>query len=233
MASFVDSLAKRLKLMTLSNAKIMKSIEKGYITAGLHLSPARKSGYNTCAMHTAACAKDCLDTSGHGRWVATQAARHRRTVMFFEERKKFVGLLIKDLAVFKLAAEKQTLEPCGRLNLTQDIRWEIYGIPQAYPDMQFYDYTKIFNRKVPANYHLTYSFSGDNVDQCKQALQHGHNVAAPFLNRPANWLGFPVVDGDDDDLRFLNQGGPYIIGLKPKGSLAKNPDSPFLADNHS
>ena len=45
MASFIGSLSSKMKLLTLSNAKILKSIEKGYVTAGLHLSPARKSGY--------------------------------------------------------------------------------------------------------------------------------------------------------------------------------------------
>ena len=232
MASFIGSLGSKMKLLTLSNAKILKSIEKGYVTAGLHLSPARKSGYNTCANHTKACAENCLDTSGHGRWDKTQAARIRRTQMFFEQRKKFIDLLLNDLSVFQTKVMAELLDPCNRLNLTSDIRWEIYGVPQAFPDMQFYDYTKIFNRKTPPNYHLTYSFSGSNLAECRKALDAGHNVAAPFMVRPETWLGFPVKDGDEDDLRFLND-GPYILALKPKGSLAKNPDSVFLADNHS
>jgi hypothetical protein len=69
-------------------------------------------------------------------------------------------------------AKRKGLIPLIRLNGTSDIRWEavsftdsdgvVYdSIFDAFPDTQFYDYTKDVNRKgLPLNYDLTFSYSG-------------------------------------------------------------------------
>jgi hypothetical protein len=130
-------------------------------------------------------------------------------------------------------AKKHGLTPVFRLNGTSDIRWEtipvsvkgiVYdNIMLAFPTVQFYDYTKIPNRRnLPKNYHLTFSLAESNEDNAKIALANGLNVAAVFRKKlPATYLGKPVVDGDASDLRFLDAKG-VIVGLKAKGKGKKD-----------
>lgn len=224
-------LGRGVELLTVGNPKTLKGSGKGYATAVLHLAPAWQSGYNTCPAHSKECAAACLNTSGRGAMAKTQAARVKRTKLFFEDRPLFMQHLHLDIERFSLNAERLGFVPVFRLNGTSDIRWERHGVPQKYPDLQWYDYTKVPNRKgVPPNYHLTFSFSGNNLEACRQALANGMSVAVPFMKRPERWLGYPVVDGDEDDLRFMTK-GPVIFALKPKGKLRKDPTSAFLGDN--
>lgn len=55
-----------------------------------------------------------------------------------------------------------------------------------------------------------------------QALEHGINVAVVFPTRnfPATWNGYPVVNGDANDLRFLDP-KTVVVGLKAKGDAKK------------
>lgn len=224
-------LGRGLKLLTVGNPKVAKGQALGYATAILHLAPAWLSGRNVCAAHTAECAAHCLNLSGRGAMPRAQNARLRRTRMYFEERKKFFEWLHHDIARFASNAAALSMVPAYRLNGTSDLRWEVHGVPQAWPSKQFYDYSKLSNRsRLPPNYHLTFSYSGNNLKECREALSNGMCVAVPFLVRPETWLGYPVVDGDDHDLRFLTK-GPAIVGLKAKGSLRKDPTSFFLGDN--
>ncbi len=89
-----------------------------------------------------------------------------------------------------------------------------------FPTVQFYDYTKIprpWRRTLP-NYHLTFSFSGANLTDALSALQHGINVAVVFQRQlPSTWNGYPVINGDESDLRFIDAKG-VIVGLKAKGT---------------
>ena len=226
------ALATKLKLLTTVNTKIEKSLDVGYATAGLHLAPADLSGYNVCAKATPDCKAFCLNTSGRGAMSKVQAARVRKTREFFENRDDFIERLHQDIGQFIANAEAENLVPVFRLNLTSDIRWENYNIPQAWPDYQFYDYFKVANRKdIPSNYHLTFSFSGENIDECKNKLVNGINVAVPFKVLPTRFMGYPVIDGDENDLRFLDP-TPSIVGLKLKGKLKQNVDSSFIGDNH-
>lgn len=226
------SLANKCKLLTISNPKTAKGIDAGYLTGVLHLAPAWESSYNTCPAHTKDCAAACLYFAGRGAMSKIQQARIARTKLFFEDRQTFLSKLDKDINTIFYYGIQANLNTSIRLNGTSDIRWEVYGVPQQYPDIQFYDYTKISNRRnLPSNYHLTFSFSGSNLTNCKEALTNGMNVAVPFIKMPNRWLGHEVIDGDKNDLRFDN-GGPYIIGLKAKGRLRKQPTSIFLGDNH-
>lgn len=232
-ASSITRLASHLKLLSLANPKILKGISKGYLTGILHLAPANESGHNTCAAHTAECAAACLYFAGRGAMPMVQTARIRRTNLFFDDRPEFLRQLHADIK-YLTTADVPEIPNCQvviRLNGTSDIRWENYNVPQSFPGTQFYDYTKLVNRKdVPANYHLLFSFSGTNLTDCQAALAAGQNVAVPFLKWPDMWQGYPVIDGDEDDLRFLDN-GPCIVGLKAKGRLRRDPTSIFLGDN--
>ena len=83
-----------------------------------------------------------------------------------------------------------TYNPCIRLNGTTDIRWELIlidgkNIFELFPDVQWYDYTKIPNRKVSHldNYHLTWSYSAANPKYEKlfdEVIRNGMSVAVVF-----------------------------------------------------
>lgn len=230
----LNRLQRGINLLTVNNPKLEKSVAKGYATAGVSLAPAWESGHNTCPNHSTECSKDCLFLSGMGKLQSVKDARIKRTRMYFEERDNFMQLLNADIYTFVANAKVLGLEPVFRLNILSDIRWERHGVPQRWSMFRFYDYTKIPNRRnLPPNYTLTFSFSGNNLAQCRKALAAGQNVAVPFLNElPATWLGHEVIDGDEDDLRMLDK-APCIVGLRAKGPLRQNPQSAFLGDNHN
>ena len=111
-----------------------------------------------------------------------------------------------------------------------EYRGSILGINYAYgsifnlfPDVQFYDYTKHSNRKnIPSNYHLTFSRAEDNDEDIKQALKNGLNIAVVFEKfLPETFMGLPVIDGDKNDLRFLDPDNS-IVGLVAKGKAKKD-----------
>jgi|APGre2960657404_1045060.scaffolds.fasta_scaffold16128_1 hypothetical protein len=231
-------------LLTRGNPKILKGTKRGYITFILHLAPASVSGYNVCAMATDGCKLACLNTAGrggipnskavtviarHGEVTVPnviQAARIAKTVWFFQDRASFMAQLVKEIAAGIAYAERQGLIPVFRLNGTSDIRWEAVevdghaNIMEMFPTVQFYDYTKLVNRKaLPANYRLTFSLA-ENNDMA--AWASGLNVAAVFKGKlPATFMGRSVIDGDETDLRFLDPVG-VVVGLKAKGKAKRD-----------
>ena len=120
-----------------------------------------------------------------------------------------------------------------RLNGTSDLSWERFrlldgqSLMDAHPDVQFYDYTKVYNRLQDevANYYLLFSYSGNNKAQCLAALKRGYNVAVVFKDQlPARFWHRRVFDGDQHDLRFTDP-DTRIIGLRAKGRARKADDS--------
>lgn len=224
-----------MKLLTTSNQKIQKGQSKGYLTFILHLAPTKLSGYNTCPMATLGCAAACLNTAGHGGMFKkgettnkVQEARKRKTVQFFEDRDTFMAQLVKDIRQGIMQAHKRNMTPVFRLNGTSDIRWELVpaggaeNIMKLFPYVQFYDYTKIPNRRnLPTNYHLTFSLAESNESDADLALENGMNVAAVFRKLPERFKDRPVINGDENDLRFLDYRG-VIVGLKAKGRAKKD-----------
>jgi hypothetical protein len=213
-----------------SNAKTVKGQALGFYTAILYLSPADISGVNLCAMaKLAGCEQACLASAGRGAFRSVFMARLRKTLFFLQYQSEFIALLHKEIP--KLV-RKYGAQLLIRLNGTSDIRWELFGIPQAYPGVQFYDYTKIPNRKgIPANYDLT--FSGSGVDEFKpiifKAKSQGMRIAMVFRTResiPSSFDGMTVVDGDNSDIRHLDPQG-VIVGLYAKGK-AKTDRSGFV-----
>ena len=63
------------------------------------------------------------------------------------------------------------------------------------------------------------------------ANKYGVNLAVVFRNKelPETFLGRPVINGDKDDLRFLDPKG-VIVGLYAKGQ-AKKDNSGFVINN--
>jgi hypothetical protein len=216
------------KLLSLDNPKILKGTGSGFLTAILHLSPARSSGFQVCPNASDGCTDGCLAYSGRGRFDNVRNARINKTRYFFGNRAGFVAQLVREIEQLGRMAERNGERLAIRLNGTSDIRWESVKMPgfanlmERFPDTIFYDYSKIPNRRnIPGNYSLTFSRSESNERDALRELERGRNVAAVFLERPDEWNGFPVIDGDVNDLRFLDP-NPVVVGLRAKGPARKD-----------
>ena len=226
-----------MSLLTVGNPKLLKGQAQGYLSSVLHLAPADLSGKEVCPKRTAGCTAACLNLAGRGgifkKGESTnviQQARIRKTKMFFENRSAFISQLLNDIVKTIKYAEKKGLIPVFRLNGTSDLSWEKYeilegrNIFQMFPQVQFYDYTKVLGRKVGdiPNYHLTFSNADGNINDVLAAKQAGLNIAVVFRKElPKTYLGLPVINGDETDLRFLDPKG-VIVGLKAKGKAKKD-----------
>jgi hypothetical protein len=157
-----------------------------------------------------------------------QKARIRKTEYFFEARDYFMQDLYEDIKRAIRFAERKGLTPVFRLNGTSDLSWEKYTINdqnifELFPNVQFYDYTKVLGRKTSKypNYHLTFSAADGNDKDVEQAIQQGMNVTVVFDKIPAEYKGKEVFNADDTDLRFLDPKG-VVLGLKAKGRAKKD-----------
>ena len=153
--------------------------------------------------------------------------------MFYKEREKFLDLLFEDITKFENKCIKAGVQACVRLNGTTDIQWEKIIVKDnkhifaLFPNVVFYDYTKIFKRDVSniKNYSLTWSYSQANTwysDHYKTAIKNGLNIAVVFRkDLPSKFLNLKVINGDKDDLRFLDPKN-VVVGLKAKGKARKD-----------
>ena len=158
--------------------------------------------------------------------------------MFFEDRITFMALLVADIELGIKQSKRMNLVPVFRLNGTSDLSFEKYEVMRngqlfrnmftAFPEVQFYDYTKVLGRKVAgiANYHLTFSAADGNDADVAKAIQQGYNIATVFgikktLPMPDTYLGVTVFNGDESDLRFLDPKG-VVVGLYAKGKAKKD-----------
>jgi hypothetical protein len=225
-----------------TNAKTVKGQKYGYMTGILYMAPSTISGFNTCPMaKLAQCEAACLYSAGRGAFSSVQESRINKAILFHTQRQAFMIQLVKDIEKLIRKAAKAGMIPLVRLNGTSDIRWEsirfeyefangkvrTVTIFDIFPEVQFYDYTKLSNRKgVPANYDLTFSYSGVIKYQkyVQQAIQAGMRIAAIFRSRkdiPETFLGLECVDGDDSDIRHLDPQG-VIVALYAKGNAKKD-----------
>ena len=212
------------------DSKTVKGEKEGYATAIMYMLPWKHAGINVCANALlAGCIDPCLNTAGMGVFSNVQKARAKKTELYAKDRSKFLEILENDIRNFIKWAKGKGKTPAIRLNGTSDIRWELHGIPQLFADTIFYDYTKLANRrKLPDNYSLTWSYSEANPKYTEMAPT-GTNWAVVFRNGlPKTFKNRIVIDGDKNDLRFLDDQG-VIVGLKAKGK-AKKDTSGFVID---
>lgn len=231
-----------MKLLTTANSKILKGEKEGWMTFGIHLAPSKLSGYNVCQWASRGCTKVCLNTSGHGAYSNVQKARIEKTKFLKENFSLFSAQLIKEVNLAIKKAKKNGMQLAIRLNLTSDIPWELLDIQDGktifdiFPEVTWYDYTKGYKRmmdfldgKMPANYNLTFSRSESNERHVHAIRAKGGNVAVVFRRSlPESWHGTPVVNGDKNDLRFLDPRG-VVVGLIEKGKARKD-DSGFVVE---
>lgn len=234
-----------------NSPKLIKSYGRNVLTYGVYLAPFNLSGYVVCP-ESCNCSKYCLHGSGRNKLEllknkeggTIQKSRIKKTKFFFEDRVKFMHLLIHEIRQAKKKADAEGMKFAVRLNCTSDINLEKFeldgkNILQLFPDIQFYDYTKVFSHvelldKYP-NYDLTFSFDGENWEKCKSLLDKGHRVAVVFEDiLPAKFRDYPVIDANGDDARFLDEGG-IICGLTYKrvandyaSGKYQRPDTTFI-----
>lgn len=222
-----------------TNSKTIKGQKKGYLTAVLYLAPSDLSGViNVCPFASVGCRAACLYSAGRAAMNLKdgsnpiKAARIRKTKFYHSDRKAFVEQLKIEIAKFVKQATKKDFIPVVRLNGTSDIPFENMGIMEKFPDVQFMDYTKIPQRALkwargdmPKNYHITFSRNEDvkNHIAAAQVAKAGGNIAVVFSdkNYPKTYMGLPVVNGDENDLRFLDPRG-CVVALYAKAKAKKD-----------
>jgi len=223
-----------------SNPKVKKGNTKDsdYITTIMHLRPVstRICPYQDIAK----CKTACLNTAGLGGvYPSIQKSRQTKTDLFLNDRETFMTMLYKDIEKFVRFCEKKNKKPAVRLNGTSDIQWETIkheGVTvfEKFPQVQYYDYTKIPTRKIShiPNYHLTWSYSEANQKYANYFNKLKYNIAVVFSSKtlPPMFKGLRVIDGDKTDMRFLDGNKRVVVGLKAKGK-AKTDTSGFVIHN--
>ena len=215
------------------NPKLAKSnaADTPYRTWGVTFAPAMQSGHQMCSSASPGCRAVCLHEQGHARvFPSIRVSRIAKTVAFMQQRKAFFSMLRAELAAAVRLGERKGFTPAVRLNVLSDLHWERIApwLFTEFPTVQFYDYTKHHERmlrwcegKLPRNYHLTFSRSETNHEDCLRVLAAGGNVAVVFSSKrqPVIWEGHTVVNGDETDLRFADPRG-VVVGLYAKGTAA-------------
>ena len=216
------------------SAKLVKNKKvSGQYTYIIYLAPAKTSGYQVCSHSTPECRGGCLNESGRAGMEIScgrsfiRDARIKKTKLFFEHTAFFMAWMIAEIKKYQIMAEQDNYGFSVRLNGTSDIDWAkvlVNGknIFQIFPDVTFYDYTKNPNKfkELPANYHLTFSYTGRNAYLCEGLLEKGFNVAVVFDVKkkkplPESFYGYRVIDGDLTDYRPDDDKG-VIVGLRFK-----------------
>lgn len=245
------------------STKMRKSYTHNVATYCVYLAPANMAGrtkkgsrINVCPM-SHHCKELCLNSSGRNKvdilFNGTEnvkqslinISRIKKTKLFYNDRDRYMEILIHEINRDRRYAENHGMEFSVRLNGTSDLSPEIMtkdgkNILEIFPDVQFYDYTKVFNRtklmKFYPNYDITFSYDGYNWDQCEQFLNDGGKVAVVFDSEtmPKEYKGYKVVDANEYDMRYLDPKG-CIMGLEfhpiakdGKVLYAKDIDDPFV-----
>ena len=251
-----------------SSAKTMKSYKHGTMTYCIYLAPANLAGRTKKDSRINVCPKSehcrdfCLNTSGHNKRDTlafgikkspiTQS-RIKKTKLFYNDRDLFMRLVIHEIKKWQKKAHDSNMDFSIRLNGTSDLSPVLFKDPdtgknllELFPDVQFYDYTKVYNRvklmHQYSNYDLTFSYDGYNWDECEKFLNEGGKVAVVFFSdkMPKSYHGFPVVDANEYDMRYLDPAksimglhyhrtaGDYYIDEKDGLRKFRVPDTPFV-----
>jgi hypothetical protein len=208
-----------------SNAKLAKESDRSapYSIYSLFLAPADSSGHEMCLWRSNDCTEICLNCSGKGALSSVQQARIRKTKRLIDTPHDFFWSLLCEME--KADRRDGWGSPVMRLNGTSDLPWDFIA-PQLFTHFRhwrFYDYTKSFQRAnlQDLSWDITLSYSGHNWDECVRVLKMSTARVAVVFDvprgkpLPATYKGYRVIDGDKDDLRFLDPRG-VIVGLRYK-----------------
>lgn len=233
--------------------KMRLSLEHNVATYCIYLAPSNLSGYKVCP-NDKYCKQFCLNGSGQNKAdVLSRGEQHslinqsriKKTRLFYQNRDLFMQIMIKEIELAQERARKNNMEFSVRINGTSDLspllfKYEGKNILEWFPDVMFYDYTKVPNRfkllSQYKNYDLTFSFNGYNWTDCEDFLKKGGKVAVVFDTDtlPTSYRGYRVVDANSYDMRYKDDKGT-IMGLhyhkvanNYKNGHYEAPDTPFV-----
>lgn len=229
------------------NKALLRKIEADFDT-----KKAPRDALNWCAGSSEACRRACLIGTGNNYQPYSFKVKFARAEALKDEPVAFLAGVSLAIRGFYEGQARRNKQAFVRLNMLSDIPWELVfpDLFELFPDVQFYDYTKlpVHKRQIPANYDLTFSFSGTNDNLCEQALRAQHRVAVVFVSGDpkrspyrkdarvsygeiAEELGatttafgvsgLPVIDGDVTDFRAVDP-APSIVALSYKGPKGVN-----------
>lgn len=223
----------------LSQANHKQAKGTGFLSVGLTLTPRAtgRAGRTLCPFASPGCAAACFADYDRLAWPKNKRVAVARTRLLAQNPERFLALLMADLARQRARAERLGIRLVCRLNVVSDVPFEreYPALFSHFPGVQFMDYTKdirrVLNPARPRHYHLTFSRSERNESDCLRVLDAGSNVAVVFHKPPfpRTFWGYPVIDGDGNDLRFLDP-RPCIVGLKAKGKGARQDRTGFVID---
>lgn len=165
-------------------------------------APKGVKGATLCAFASPDCKATCLVYSGQNQAdMIANYAKFTKAAMFLEHPVAFMRLLVEAIRRFATHSDKKEkkdgsgLGRAGkvarfvRLNVFQDIPWEviapwIFDVTNDFPSalrVGFYEYTKVPGRPHHPNYHLSFSYSGENMEHCQQELvNERRNIVVVF-----------------------------------------------------
>lgn len=201
------------------SAKLRHSLYHKVSTYGIYLASADLSGFNVCP-NSEYCKDNCLNGSGHNRVDrlskkgTIDRSRTIKTRLLFANKEVFMRIMIHEIEKERKKAENNGTFFSIRLNCTSDINpiaFTLNGknILEIFPDIQFYDYTKVLNRialaKKYSNYDITWSIDGSekNREIGLELLKNGGRVAVVYgeNDMPKTWYGYECCNGDETDYR--------------------------------
>ena len=207
-----------------SSQKIVKGEKLNFDTLVLYLSASKNAGVDLCKFASTGCRLACLVESGH---ALIESRAGKNTIAISRIVKTWLTVYRRDIAEAVLCAEiesaRKRAEKRGRkfavrINGTSDLCFA--DVINAFPNVQFYDYTKDPERISLPNYHLTFSYadaSKSRIKHYKQAIKRGQSIAFPVI--ASDFEGACAMPDcysmDETDLRFLDNAGKYGI-LKAK-----------------
>ena len=234
------------RFFSTDNPKAIKAEGYGYLNAINYMSPHTLGGVGDLCSHASkGCIFVCLGDHAGQAAISDKVkdSRKRKAQYFMLERAAFMAEAVYHIRKLILLASASGLKLAIRMNGSTDVAFEglaleIDGVRyrnifEAFPNVQFMDYTKNparMNRKLPANYHLTFSRSEKNDKIAFDLLKAGKNVAIVMdhsIDRTSLLPLATIVDGDKHDLRFLDPVGSLVV-LTPKGNRAKKDISGFV-----
>ena len=234
---------------------------KDVMSMGLGLASAQKINdiqkLTTCPQ-SAICESLCLgETSGQnllyggdGQFRSgPRMSQYLKTEAMVQHPEEFAIKLASEIELFRKNAAKEDYQATVRLNVTSDFNPDVFeALIKAFPEVMFYDYTKLNTSSISPNHHLTYSSTGasqvvggklvfnpfSNWNAMVKKLNRGLNVAMAFTDRndmPSFVVDgktgqrFSVWNGDNYDARFLDPKRPdgigWIVGLTNKDRTTK------------
>jgi hypothetical protein len=229
-----------------SSVKVKAGESLGVISSVVYLAPAGElfgaegSGRRTlCPKASPECEAACLGRKA-GRMIMRPMERARawKAALFLGDRALFRALLLAEAEAFARKARKAGMRSAIRVDGSSDTGegQRLHAALRAAGVDHVWDYSKVLGRALRAiggEYSLTFSFSGHNVAESLEVLRAGGGVAVVFSSAkgealPSAWNGFPVVDGDVSDARFLDRShngapasGGYVVGLRFKAAARR------------